>query len=102
MEKYFFNVTMDPETKKPVVMKMLKPKMPTVESRPDPFNPDGPPEYFMKTPEMTSEETELYAAQNKMIQDMMEKSRQKMMADYMQRKEEIEKRKNRNKKDDDD
>lgn len=62
MEKYFFNVTMDPETKKPVVMKMLKPPMPTFEMRPDKSNPDGPPEFVIKPPKMTPEEKEVYEA----------------------------------------
>ena len=53
MEKYFFNVTMDPETKKPVVMKMLKPPMPTITMKPSEENPDGPPEIIIKAPEMT-------------------------------------------------
>ena len=62
MEKYFFNVTMDPETKKPVVMKMLRPPMPTIEMKPSETNPDGPPEIVIKTPEMSPEDKEKYDA----------------------------------------
>ena len=58
MEKYFFNVTMDPETKKPVVIKMLKPPMPTIVMKPSEDNPDGPPEIVIKQPAMTEEEKE--------------------------------------------
>ena len=55
LEKYFFNVTIDPETRKPSVMKMLKPPTPIIETVKSDTNPDGPPEIRIKQPEISPE-----------------------------------------------